>query len=45
MTGESGNIILAHCQIAHAASPHLSGDIRHVCFFRLSLRGFARHRL
>ena len=30
---------------AHAVSPNLSGDIRYMCFFRLSARGLANHRV
>ena len=32
ITGKSGDIVLAHYQLAHAASPNLSGDIRYMCF-------------
>ncbi|MDE2991037.1 MAG: phytanoyl-CoA dioxygenase family protein [Chloroflexota bacterium] len=45
ITGRSGDIVLAHYQLAHAASPNLSGDIRYMCFFRLSVRGLANHRV
>ena len=45
ITGKSGDIVLAHYQLAHAASPNLSGDIRYMCFFRLSVRGLANHRV
>ena len=45
ITGKSGDIVLAHYQLAHAASPNLSGDIRYMCFFRLSVRGLASHRI
>ena len=29
----------------HAAAPNLSGNIRYMCFFRLSVRGLANHRV
>ena len=45
ITGKSGDIVLAHYQLAHAASPNLSGDIRYMCFFRLAVRGLANHRV
>ena len=45
IAGKSGDIVLAHYQLAHAASPNLSGDIRYMCFFRLSARGLANHRV
>ena len=45
LTGKSGDIMLAHYQLAHAASPNLSGDIRYMCFFRLSVRGLVGHRV
>ena len=45
ITGKSSDIIFAHYQLAHAASPNLSGDIRYMCFFRLSVRGLANHRV
>ena len=45
ITGSSGDIVLAHYQLAHAASPNLSSDIRYMCFFRLSVRGLADHRV
>ncbi len=45
ITGKAGDIVLAHYQLAHAASPNLSGDIRYMCFFRLSVRGLANHRV
>ena len=45
LTGKSGDIVLAHYQLAHAASPNLSGDIRYMCFFRLSVRGLTSHRV
>ena len=45
ITGKSGDIVLAHYQLVHAASPNLSGDIRYMCFFRLSVRGLANHRV
>ena len=44
LTGKSCGIVLAHYQLAHAASPNLSGDIRYMCFFRLSVRGLASYR-
>ena len=43
--GKSGDIVLAHYQLAHAASPNLSDDIRYMCFFRLAVRGLASHRV
>lgn len=45
ITGRPGDIILVHYQLAHAASPNLSSDIRYMCFFRLSARGLAGHRV
>lgn len=45
ITGKPGDIVLAHYQLAHAASPNLSGDIRYMCFFRLSVRGLANHQV
>jgi len=45
VTGRAGDIVLAHYQMAHTASPNLSGDIRYMCFFRLSVRGLANHRV
>ena len=45
ITGKSGDIVLAHYQLAHAASPNLSDDIRYMCFFRLSVRGLASRRV
>ena len=45
VTGEAGDIVLAHYQMAHTVSPNLSGDIRYMCFFRLSVRGLANHRV
>ena len=45
ITGKSSDIVLAHYQLVHAASPNLSGDIRYMCFFRLSVRGLANHRV
>ena len=45
VTGRAGDIVLAHYQMAHAVSPNLSGDIRYMCFFRLSVRGLANHRV
>ena len=45
VTGKAGGIVLAHYQVAHAVSPNLSGDIRYMCFFRLSVRGLASHRV
>ncbi|MDE0391143.1 MAG: phytanoyl-CoA dioxygenase family protein [Rhodospirillales bacterium] len=45
ITGRAGDVVLAHYQLAHAASPNLSGDIRYMCFFRLSVRGLANHRV
>ena len=45
LTGKSGDIVLAHYQLAHAASANLSGDVRYMCFFRLSVRGLASHRV
>ena len=45
LTGKSGDIVLAHYQLAHAASPNLSGYIRYMCFFRLSVRGLAGNRV
>jgi len=44
VTGKAGDIVLAHYQVVHTASPNLSGDIRTMCFFRLSVRGLANHR-
>ena len=31
--------------MAHAVSPNLSGEIRYMCFYRLSVRGLANHRV
>ena len=45
VTGKAGDIVLAHYQVGHTASPNLSGDIRYMCFFRLSVRGLAHHRV
>ena len=45
LTGSAGDIVLAHYQVVHAASPNLSGDIRYMCFFRLSVRGLENHRV
>ena len=45
VTGKAGDIVLAHYQMAHTVSPNLSGDIRYMCFFRLSVRGLASHRV
>ena len=45
VTGKAGDIVLAHYQVAHNISPNLSGDIRYMCFFRLSVRGLADHRV
>ena len=45
VTGKAGDIVLAHYQLAHTVSPNLSGDIRYMCFFRLSVRGLANHRV
>lgn len=45
VTGNAGDIVLAHYQVAHTASPNLSGDIRYMCFFRLQVRGLANHRV
>ena len=45
LTGRAGDIVLAHYQVVHAASPNLSGDIRYMCFFRLSVRGLENHRV
>lgn len=45
VTGRAGDIVLAHYQVAHTVSPNLSGDIRYMCFFRLSVRGLANHRV
>lgn len=45
VTGKAGDIVLAHYQVAHTVSPNLSGDIRYMCFFRLSVRGLANHRV
>ena len=45
VVGNAGDIVLAHYQVAHAASPNLSGDVRYMCFFRLSVRGLADHRV
>ena len=44
VTGNAGDIVLAHYQLVHAASPNHSGDIRYMCFFRLSVRGLENHR-
>ena len=43
VTGTAGDIVLAHYQVAHAASLNLSGDIRYMCFCRLAMRGLANH--
>ena len=45
VVGKAGDIVLAHYQVAHTASPNLSGDVRYMCFFRLSVRGLADHRV
>ena len=45
VTGEAGDIVLAHYQVAHTVSPNLAGDVRYMCFFRLSVRGLADHRV
>ena len=45
LTGRAGDIVLAHYQLAHTASPNLSGDIRYMCFFRLAVRGLENHRV
>ena len=45
ITGNAGDIVLAHYQLAHTASPNLSGDIRYMCFFRLTVRSLATHRI
>ena len=45
VTGRAGDIVLAHYQLAHAASPNHSGDIRYMCFFRLAVRSLATHRV
>ena len=43
--GHAGDIVLAHYQVAHTASPNLSGDIRYMCFFRLAVRNLGSHRV
>ena len=43
--GQAGDIVLAHYQVAHTAAPNLSGDIRYMCFFRLSVRNLGSHRV
>ena len=43
--GKAGDIVLAHYQVAHTASPNLSGDVRYMCFFRLAVRGLDEHRV
>lgn len=43
--GHAGDIVLAHYQVAHTASPNLSGDIRYMCFFRLAVRSLGSHRV
>ena len=43
--GHAGDIVLAHYQVAHTAAPNLSGDIRYMCFFRLSVRNLDSHRV
>jgi len=43
--GQAGDIVLAHYQVAHTASPNLSGDIRYMCFFRLSVKNLGSHRV
>ena len=43
--GKCGDIVLAHYQLANTAAPNLSGDIRYMCFFKLSVRGIAGHRV
>ncbi len=45
VTGKAGDMVLAHYQVAHTASPNLSSDIRYMCFFRLAVRGLANHRV
>ena len=45
LADKPGGIVLAHYQLAHAASPNLPGDLRSMCFFRLSVRGLAGHRV
>ena len=45
VVGKAGDIVLAHYQVAHTASPNLSGDVRYMCFFRLSVRGLDEHRV
>ena len=43
--GGAGDVVLAHYQVAHTASPNLSGDIRYMCFFRLAVRTLGSHRV
>ena len=43
--GHAGDTVLAHYQVAHTASPNLSGDVRYMCFFRLSVRNLGSHRV
>ncbi|MCH2336394.1 MAG: phytanoyl-CoA dioxygenase family protein [Pseudomonadales bacterium] len=43
--GKCGDVVLVHYQLGHTHSPNLSGDIRYMCFFRLSVRGLAGRRI
>ena len=45
VVGHAGDVVLAHYQVAHTAAPNLSGDIRYMCFFRLSVRNLGSHRV
>jgi len=43
--GKCGDVVLVHYQLGHTVSPNLSGDIRYMCFFRLSVRGLEGRRV
>jgi hypothetical protein len=44
ITGEPGDLVLAHYLLGHSAAPNASPHIRYACFFRLEVDGLVDHR-
>lgn len=44
ITGEPGDVVIAHYLLGHTVSPNLSPHVRYACFFRLSTHGLEERR-
>ncbi len=44
MTGQAGDIVLCHYQLAHGIAPNVSPNIRYAIFFRLTHKDHTAHK-